>query len=526
MSKGATMHTLTTLPEELLALVLQNCTSFAQLHSAILTSRTLYTVWRNNQRTILWQVGQSSVPGFSEALIAVRATDIAKSSVLRGELPPHPFPINDLSGEDSKPTLAEVQQVQSFACLAAYLESRTRCGHDKKKNFLPHRWYFDSLSWSKETWSTWRESYHRALYRYLTAGAVLCRAYYEPLLSEKKPTGFLYSLLSMLEGKVPRSANSEYYPVWFTEEEKGYLRSVPLYSSQGYDGGWEEAFRPLEELFVQESRKNAFPRPSKEHPSPSESKSQRRLHATFGTHSQNPLSLDADHHETLFTHLLHFLSLIDNDIRYLISLPGDTPAEDSADPIIHSLDGVFLFGSFTLMDITIRQKGADKSGSGSATDYTSCVAFASPTLPKLTSESILSTPNQIPTPISNPNTSMYLGYPNMHNTLKKIWDVSGLPNCYAWNPVHKTPPPVSLFVEYMLRKYYGLRFSWRMFDATTEVRCAWCAFHQFGGVFTGFAPGEREGDGVYVGDDLFMPDSKDGKGEWPVAVFDEYAWYY
>ncbi|KAL4901134.1 hypothetical protein BDW74DRAFT_181988 [Aspergillus multicolor] len=521
MSKGAAMQTLTALPEELLAIILQNCTSFAQLRALILSSRTLYTVWKNNQRTILWQVGQAAVPGFTEALIAVRATTIAKSSILRGQLPPTPFPMKDLSGDDSKPTLPEVQQIQSFARLASYLESRTRCGRDKKRNFLPHRWYFDSLSWSESTWTTWREGYHAAVYRYLTAGAVLCRAYYEPLLSDKKPKGFLYSLLSMLEGKVPRSANSEYHPVWFTEEEKRYLQSIPLYSTQGYEeGGWEEAFKPLEELFLQESRRHSLhPPPSQHHqhpsPSPSKPSSQRDLFQRLGTPSTNPLSLPLSQHKTLFTHLLHFLALIDNDIRYLISLPGDTPSENTSDPVTHKLDGVFLFGSFTLMDITIRHKNTGAH-----------VAFATPTLPKPTSETIS------PDSTCTSTQKEYLGYPNMHNTLKKIWDVSGLPNCYNANPVHKTPPPVSFFVEYMLRKYFGLRFSWRMFDATMEVRCAWCAFHQFGGVFTGMVPGGNEGEGGYVGDDLFMPDTgierTGGKGgrEWPVAVFDEYAWYY
>ncbi|KAL4995143.1 hypothetical protein BDV10DRAFT_203253 [Aspergillus recurvatus] len=492
------MHTLNTVPEELLALILQNCSSFSELHALILTSKTFYTVWRNNQRTILWHVGQSAIPGFSDALIAVRATNIARASILRGELPPHPFPTTILSGEDTKPTLSETQQVQSFACLAHYLETRARSAEDKKKDFLPHRWYFDSLAWSQQTWHVWREGYHRAVYRYLTAGAVLCRAYYEPLVCEKRPSGFLFSLLSILEGKVPRSANSgDPFPGWFTEEEKRYISRIPLYDSQRYEE-WEETFKPLEELFAQESRNHSQPYPICSQPQASPSQAQSIYH-TFGAQSKNLHSLDKSQHQTLFTHLLQFLYLVDGDIRYFISLPGDTPAESPDDPITHSVPGVFLFGSFTLMDINIRRKGDGP-----------CVAHANTVLPKLTSEILLSTPN--------PMSRMYLGLPNMHNYLKKIWDVSGIPNCYDWNPVRKTLPPVSIFVEYMLRKYFGLRFSSRMFDATIEVRCAWCAFHQFGGVFTGSTPGQ----GKYVGRDLLASVEQES----PVAVFDEYAWYY
>ncbi|KAL5048593.1 hypothetical protein BDW71DRAFT_195885 [Aspergillus fruticulosus] len=495
------MHTLNTIPEELLALILQGCSSFSELHALLLTSKTLYTVWRNNQRTILWRVGQSAIPGFSDALIAVRATNIAKASVLRGELPPHAFPITALSGDVAKPTVSEIQQVQSFACLANYLETRARSANGKKKDFLPHRWYFDSLAWSQQTWGVWREGYHRAVYRYLTAGAALCRAYYEPLVCETRPRAFLFSLLSILEGKVPRSANSgDSFWGWFTEEEKRYISRIPLYDSRRY-GEWKEAFKSLEELFVQESRKRLQPNPTSSSQPPAQAwpYQAQSIYTTFGAQSKNLQSLDNTHLQTLFTHLLHFLYLVDGDIRYFISLPGDTPAESPDDPVTHSAPGVFLFGSFTLMDINIRQK-ADGS----------YVAHANTVLPKLTSGALLSTPNAM--------SRMCLGLPNMHNYLKKIWDVSGIPNCYDWNPVRKTPPPVSFFVEYMLRKYLGLRFSSRMFDATIEVRCAWCAFHQFGGVFTGLAPGQ----GRYVGRDLL----ESVEQEQPVAVFDEYAWYY
>ncbi|KAL4736548.1 hypothetical protein BDV11DRAFT_211122 [Aspergillus similis] len=500
------MNTLNSVPEEILALILQNCSSFSELHTLILTSKILYTVWRNNQRTILWRVGQSAIPGFSDALIAVRATNLAKASVLRGELPPTPFPIETLSGDDTKPTLSETQRVLSFACIARYLEERTRSAKDKRKDFLPHRWYFDSLAWSQQTWELWREGYHRAVYRYLTAGAVLCRAYYEPLICEKRPRGFLSSLLSILEGKVPRSASrGDSFPGWFNEEEKRYISTISLYDSQRYEE-WEEAFKPLEMLFVQESRKHSTPlssdrarRPVPAPLSPEAEKSDHSLYRTFGAQSKNLHSLDNTHHQTLFAHILHFLYFVDGDIRYFISLPGDTPAESTDDPLTHAVPGVFLFGSYTLMDINIRRKAEG-----------SCVAYANTVLPKLTSETILSTPN--------PNAEMYLGLPNMHNYLKKIWDISGIPNCYGRNPVRKTLPLVSFFVEYMLRRYFGLRFSSRMFDATLEVRCAWCAFHQFGGVFTGSTPGQ----GRYVGRDLL--ESVDD--ERPVAVFDEYAWYY
>lgn len=65
------MSTLDSLPEELLALVLQNCDSFSQLRSLVLTSKRLHDAWTCNQRVILWTVSQKAIVSFSDSLIAV-----------------------------------------------------------------------------------------------------------------------------------------------------------------------------------------------------------------------------------------------------------------------------------------------------------------------------------------------------------------------------------------------------------------------------------------------------------------------
>lgn len=68
------MSTLDSLPEELLALVLQNCDSFSQLRSLVLTSKRLHDAWTCNQRAILWTVSQKAIVSFSDSLIAVSPT--------------------------------------------------------------------------------------------------------------------------------------------------------------------------------------------------------------------------------------------------------------------------------------------------------------------------------------------------------------------------------------------------------------------------------------------------------------------
>ncbi|KAL5333537.1 hypothetical protein BJX70DRAFT_406129 [Aspergillus crustosus] len=516
--------TLESLPEEIISLILQSCGSFSQLRCLILCCKTTHDVWMSNQRTILWAVGQTAIPGFSDALIAVRATNISKKYILRGELPPDPFPVSTLPGTSSKPELEEIKQVRSFTHLARYLETHTRSPHDKRPDFLPHRWYFESLSWEPEVWDEWREGYHRAIYQYLTAGAVLCRAYYEPILSSARPRGFLSSLVGLLAGVfVSRSQGGgdedgdgdtqedDGYPTWFSKEEQRYLQTVPIYDSHQHDSdAWERAFKPLEEIFLAESRKQACPRQnsttSTQHSTSNPKDSKKAIYHTFGSRSKNPHSLSPAHAETLFHQILQFLHLIDGDIRYQISLPGDTPAENTSDPLSHSLS-CFLFGSFTLMDIRIRQYPTSPTASASASAF--AYAFATPTLPILTPETLPNAPSK-----------EYLSFGNMHNYLKKVHDISGLANCYGNNPIRKTPPPASFFVEYMLRRYFGLRFSEAMFDSTVEGRCAWCAFHQFGGVF--LDDGNGVGETGYVGGDLL----ERVDGERSLAVFREDAWYY
>ncbi|KAL4809876.1 hypothetical protein BDV18DRAFT_156253 [Aspergillus unguis] len=449
--------TLDTLPSELLALISSNLSSFKDLQSLLQTSKNIYTAWKSNQRTILWSIGQASIPAFGDALIAARATNISKDSVLQGSLPPTPFPAQHLPGETHKPTLSETRQILSFNRLARHLCTKARNPESKRKFFLPHRWYFDSCSsWSQRTWTVWEENYHRAVYWYLTAGAMLSRAYMEPLVSEKRPSGFLENLVGILEGRrdythyirllsgsqgessSSSSSEGRQYQFqnreqgWFTSSEKEYLQSIPLYNSQTTDT-WPSAFADLEALFVQENKRLSLQTSPSQQTRPSEGL-KKPLLSIYGIDGTNTQGLDKEHHSTLFSSLLQFLYLIDGDMRYMISLPGDTPSEALGSGIKDRMS-VFLFGSFTLMDLTL---GNTTTGNISA--------FAKPA-------------------ISSKNNGF--GFPYMHNLLKKIHDVSGLPNCYD-SPIRKTPPIASFFVEYMLRKYFSLKFNYTMFDATRE----------------------------------------------------------
>ncbi|PKX90756.1 uncharacterized protein P174DRAFT_423619 [Aspergillus novofumigatus IBT 16806] len=103
---------------------------------------------------------------------------IAKQAILKGDLPPSPFPLGELRGEICKPNLDELNVLFDFRHLVECLERLAR------KNSAPY-WYDCIESLEPEdrinAWIVWKERLHVALYRSFLAGAAQYRAYQEPL---------------------------------------------------------------------------------------------------------------------------------------------------------------------------------------------------------------------------------------------------------------------------------------------------------------------------------------------------------
>ncbi|KAI9375792.1 hypothetical protein BJX61DRAFT_493081 [Aspergillus egyptiacus] len=466
------MKCLSSLPEEVIALILQSCDSFHQLRCLILASKRIHSAWRRYERAILWRVGQVAITGFSDALVAVRATRIATDCLLKAELPPDPFPVSELSGDVRKPSLEELKQVQPLQDVANYLGQKILSQRGDQFIAMPDSFDTDRHEWARLRWKVWREECHRAIYRHLAAGAVLYRAYHEPIVSDGRPTDFLAALIEIMES----GEELEYVTDgWFSASDRTYLSKVPLYNIRDYHKS-EKVFRPLEDLFVAESRKREPFEPVGMFGSRNASRAQ-SLFQSFRRYAdiRNPQSLDGYHAENLFHQILHFMFMVEQcPQQFILDSRGphdnkpEKPSEDDRSTL------AIFFGAFVPMNITFRD---NREVSG---------ALA---LPGLESKTL--------------KDSNYFGFQYMDTLLTKVWQVGGIPNCYGRDD--RPPPPQFYFAEYMLRKYFGLRFA-NEDTAKSLEQSPWDAFTHYGSVFSNVPSHVYfDGEGLFQSSDDPLP---------------------
>ncbi|PLN83321.1 hypothetical protein BDW42DRAFT_165179 [Aspergillus taichungensis] len=444
------MKSIISLPQEVVALLLQNCDSFSQLRSLILTCKWIHVAWEVNKPAILWHVGRAQIPGWSDAIIAIRATEIAKDALLRGELPPDPFPVSKLSGETCRPSLEELKQVQSLQKVAKYLESEMLASDEDLFISMPDdQCDVGPIELARFAWHVWREEFCRAIYRHLTAGAILCRAYLAPIVSDARPADFLAAFISNIESGEDLA---DVTTSWFSDSDRRYLSTAPVY--QVPDGGQSEnAFQPLEDVFVEESRKRAMLDPPMRPPPPGRKGDETpppSLFSTFGQHApiQNPQSLEASHAETLFHQILQFIFLTEQSPRQFIWDPRERQEENKEAPEDGPSIFAIFFGSFDPLQITVR-------------DQTHVTATEA--LPGLEGKTL--------------KESNYLGFQYMDNLLRLMWATGGMNGRQLLDSRFS-------FAEHMLRKFFGLRFADTIHESTIVSQCAWDAFANYGGVFT------------------------------------------
>ncbi|KAJ0414831.1 hypothetical protein BJY00DRAFT_318403 [Aspergillus carlsbadensis] len=277
------MSTLKTLSSEVIAMIYESCDSFSEIHNLSLTCRAIRAPLVINQRSIVWHVGQAILPGFSDAVIAVRATEIAKASLLRKELPPTAFPIDELSGEARKPSLAELRTIRDLAALAS------RAARNTIRSYRQTTWTLLCLSLT-------------------SPGAILSGVYFEPLVLEARPPKFLKTFLKFSNRLNPKS--------WFLKRDQKYIQSQSLHNIQRR-AEWSSHFGALETVFVEESRKLALARvasTSSDDNPPFDS--DRSTYATYGAQARDLRSLGAPHAEILFNQVLHFVHTTETNPLY------------------------------------------------------------------------------------------------------------------------------------------------------------------------------------------------------------------
>lgn len=161
-------------------------------------------------------------------------------------LPPHPFPLKELSGDIRKPTLEDLKQVFELRHLARCVEQMYhRLDRDVKwGNEIPTRELMGSGP--DDDPAVMRECLHTSIYRVLLAGAVLTRPYLEPMFLA--PPDLLYRL--------HRPTSSE---PWLSAKDLKYLERFPVYRLEATDEEWEPVFGDLAQWLVDDAKTTATP---------------------------------------------------------------------------------------------------------------------------------------------------------------------------------------------------------------------------------------------------------------------------
>lgn len=367
--------------------------------------------------------------------LQVRATQIVLESFQKAELPPDPFPLSTLSGAIRKPSLIEFQQVRDYEHLAKCAEEIYLEDEEGLKDEIQH----DQPD-GTALWALWRERFHSSIYRVLLAGAVLYRAYQEPMYLAAN-----WGLPNFLEKYVEELASDDDASEPVGVDELYYLTSFAPYNlgdSRSVHGG----FKTLAEFLVQQAKKRAY---------------QQKLHAqttevlpTFAT----PQGLSSSEAAVLFIELGQMLFaleiLVGIQDRKSIIVNGNGSKEHGrtgiAPDLLHNpvrTTPIVLFGNFFLEYITTPAVAADAVDS-----------------------------HLVATPVGRPlQARPGIGFQHINQFLYDLHKMAGRGN--EFSSQIPAPYPHHKFFEYMFGEYLGLRFVDREFHRHYD------AFSQDGFIF-------------------------------------------
>ncbi|RLL98701.1 hypothetical protein CFD26_107743 [Aspergillus turcosus] len=461
------MQSINSVPCEVIGLVLANLESFSQLRDAILTCRLFYSAWKAHTGSILWHIGQLKIVGFTDALMAVRAIEIAKKAILKGELPPSPFPLGELSGAVRKPTPDDLKILFDFQHLVECLERLA------KKHSDPY-WFgcIESLEPEDRTkaWMVWKERFHVAMYRSFLSGAALYRAYHEPL-TLASTCGLPIFLDNYWRDGGEEAIDHDYDPI--TPAVKRYLLQYPAFRFEEFEQHGD-IFQPLADIFVQESKGKA---------NVVNTLKGANLYERYGAKQYDPATLERRHSQALFHQLLQFIFVAHGGILgNIIRNEGESVRQRrSYYPPPKETSGrrrtvtVIFFDVLILEEIIMPEN---------VEDAVEMFVLARPGLER---------------PWIDANGNILHGLDHASFCILDFLDemrwFSGQPNCYRLGC--GTPPPTFQFVRYMLSKYFRLRFkddtwlrvgnlnqAWYKFTTSGDVFCERILAEKFGGACT------------------------------------------
>ncbi|EPS45353.1 hypothetical protein H072_599 [Dactylellina haptotyla CBS 200.50] len=203
---------------DVLLAIFEQCQSFTDATSLSTTCKSIRSIWIQRRASLAFTIALSVIPAFDEALITIRATEIAKSHTntfiskkIEGETTPD-FRIlpRQLSYRTSRPTFGEILSVldlYSFITTAIYFAR-----HGDHEHLIKLGYYLDSVDWENTIpfyafpdepldgkipipevdTPIYELRIFSSMYRVFLAGAMLSAPYIHSVLSESSPLRDLF----------------------------------------------------------------------------------------------------------------------------------------------------------------------------------------------------------------------------------------------------------------------------------------------------------------------------------------------
>ncbi|KAK2736013.1 hypothetical protein FQN57_000906 [Myotisia sp. PD_48] len=433
------------MPVEVLVLVFQCSENPAQVTALSSVCKRFYSVWMRGSGAILEHVLSRQILAFDDALMAVRATQIVRDAVRAGQLPPDPFPTDELSGSVRRPSIDELKGIYDLHHLVKCIEQIFIDDGDESWYASSHFGQNIDFSSDPPRWRHWRARFHSTLYRVFLAGAMLYRVYQAPhiLPDDDRPSDFLQTTRADLE---EYRASEDGMPEEFdlTESDISYLLKFPAFNFESYVQQ-EPVFGQLAELLFTLSKNRILqnndipaPRPFRKHsPGLRLANSKPFLcHCGKGDPVKGVL-----YYENM--QLLLIIELLTRQQRstevFLDGLNASRDATGDRQPFPHKMleptepirkVSVVLFGRFFLEEIY---------------------------MPRVAGEASIKVPVTIP--VANQP-----GFRDTDILLSEMFNKSGQLNHYTRTNEGARPPLQC--VQYIFRRYFNLEFSDPAFEAS------------------------------------------------------------
>ena len=170
-----------------------------------------------------------------------------------GVLPPK-IDLDSLSAGAKKPTVDDVTSILNLRYLARYFELKFL-----RRSRTAQSWGHGArhlLDDSPELLPIFRQSFHRALYRFFIMGAVLSRDYLEPHFDGKTENALLFlSLLrDLLELRTSGDSDNWIRDMPMEQHEVRHFCSYPIYNFWPHPG-WEDCFGGFSRWLVTKTQK-------------------------------------------------------------------------------------------------------------------------------------------------------------------------------------------------------------------------------------------------------------------------------